>query len=413
VRSGRTFASVRKHRNYRLYFGGQAVSFTGTWVQQIAASWLVLQLTHSPVAVGALALAQLLPVTVLGLFVGTLMDRFEVRRVALVAESGQLVIAAAFAVLTLSGAITVWEIYTLAVLQGIGQAVGGPARHALVFQMVGKDDLANAIGLNSSLGTAGRVIGPAIGGAIVAFAGPGVAFAVNAGSFLTELLALLAIDSSKLHVAVRDHGASMVGGALDALRYVIHSARAGVAFFGVLVLSTFCFNFNVLLPLVAERTLDAGAQTFGLIAAVFGAGALVGSLAAARRGSNSLRYLLIGAFGYGVLELVLAPQQSLAVVCVLLFLTGLCYIQWGATALTAIQLEAPEHLRGRAASLYFWAFLGGAPLGGLFAGWLVSLGGTRLAFSVAGTIAVLTSLVGAARLSATNRRALAASELRS
>jgi MFS family permease len=413
VRSGRTFASVRKHRNYRLYFGGQAVSFTGTWVQQIAASWLVLQLTHSPVAVGALALAQLLPVTVLGLFVGTLMDRFEVRRVALVAESGQLVIAAAFAVLTLSGAITVWEIYTLAVLQGIGQAVGGPARHALVFQMVGKDDLANAIGLNSSLGTAGRVIGPAIGGAIVAFAGPGVAFAVNAGSFLTELLALLAIDSSKLHVAVRDHGASMVGGALDALRYVIHSARAGVAFFGVLVLSTFCFNFNVLLPLVAERTLDAGAQTFGLIAAVFGAGALVGSLAAARRGSNSLRYLLIGAFGYGVLELELAPQQSLAGVCVLLFLTGLCYIQWGATALTAIQLEAPEHLRGRAASLYFWAFLGGAPLGGLFAGWLVSLGGTRLAFSVAGTIAVLTSLVGAARLSATNRRALAASELRS
>jgi MFS family permease len=411
LRSGRTFASVRKHRNYRLYFGGQAISFTGSWVQQIAAAWLVLQLTHSPVAVGALALAQLLPVTVLGLFVGTLMDRFEVRRVALVTEAGNLALAAAFAVLTLSGVITVWEIYALAVVQGVGQAVGGPARHALVFQMVGKDDLANAIGLNSSLGTAGRVIGPAIGGALVAFAGPGVAFAVNSGSFLAELLALLAIDSSKLHVAVRDHGASMVGGALDALRYVIHSARAGVAFFGVLVLSTFCFNFNVLLPLVAERTLDAGAQTFGLIAAVFGAGALVGSLAAARRGSNSLRYLLIGAFGYGVLELVLAPQRSLAVVCVLLFATGLCYIQWGATALTAIQLEAPEHLRGRAASLYFWAFLGGAPLGGLFAGWLVSLGGTRLAFYVAGTIAVLTSLAGAARLDATNRRPVAAPEL--
>ncbi len=412
MRSGRTFASVRKHRNYRLYFGGQAVSFTGTWVQQIAASWLVLQLTHSPVAVGALALAQLLPVTVLGLFVGTLMDRFEVRRLALITESGQLALAATFAVLTLSGTISIWEIYALAVLQGIGQAVGGPARHALVFQMVGEADLANAIGLNSSLGTAGRVIGPAIGGAIVAFAGPGVAFAVNAGSFLAELLALLAIDSSKLHVAVRDHGASLVGGALDALRYVIHSARAGVAFFGVLVLSTFCFNFNVLLPLVAERTLNAGAQTFGLIAAVFGAGALVGSLAAARRGTNSLRYLLIGAFGYGVLEIALAPQRSLSVVCVLLFATGLFYIQWGATALTAIQLEAPEHLRGRAASLYFWAFLGGAPLGGLFAGWLVSFGGTRLAFSVAGTIAVLTSLAGAARLNATSRHPVPTPELR-
>jgi MFS family permease len=413
VRSGRTFASVRKHRNYRLYFGGQAVSFTGSWVQQIAASWLVLQLTHSPVAVGALALAQLLPVTVLGLFVGTLMDRFEVRRVALVAESGQLAVSAAFAVLTLTGAISVWQIYALAVLQGIGQSIGGPARHALVFQMVGQEDLANVIGLNSSLGTTARVVGPAIGGAIVAFAGPGVAFAVNSGSFLAELLALLAIDTTKLHVAVRDHGASLVGGALDALRYVVHSARAGVAFFGVLVLSTFCFNFNVLLPLVADRTLHAGAQTFGLIAAVFGAGALCGALAAARRGSNSLRYLLIGAFGYGALELALAPQRSLIAICAILFATGLFYIQWGATALTAIQLEAPEHLRGRAASLYFWAFLGGAPLGGLFAGWLVSLGGTRLAFYVAGTIAVLTSLAGAARLETTNRRALAAApELR-
>jgi MFS family permease len=164
------------------------------------------------------------------------------------------------------------------------------------------------------------------------------------------------------------------------------------------VLSTFCFNLNVLFPLLADRTLHSGAQTFGLIAAVFGAGALVGALAAARRAKNSLRYLLVGAFAYGVLELLLAPQTSVLVVCVILFLTGLFYIQWGTTALTAIQLEAPEHLRGRAASLYFLAFLGGAPLGGVFAGWLVSLGGTRLAFSVAGTVAVLVSLVGTARL---------------
>jgi MFS family permease len=406
VRSGRTFASVRKHRNYRLYFGGQAVSFTGTWVQQIAASWLVLQLTHSPIAVGALALAQMLPVTVMGLFVGTLMDRFEVRRVALITESAQLTLAACFAALTLSGAITVWQIYTLAVLQGVGQAVGGPARHALVFQMVGEEDLPNAIGLNSSLGTAGRVIGPAIGGAIVAFAGPGVAFAVNSGSFLAELLALLAIDSSKLHVAVRDHGASLVGGALDALRYVIHSARAGVAFFGVLVLSTFCFNFNVLLPLVADRTLRSGAQTFGLLAAVFGAGALCGAVTNAVRGQASLRLLLIGAAGYGVFELVLAPQRSVVAVCLCLFVIGCFYTLWGTNALSAIQLEAPEHLRGRAASLYFFAFLGGAPLGGLFAGWLSSVGGTKLAFYVAGSIAVLTAAVGIARLAATTSSSL-------
>ena len=395
---GRTFASVRKHRNYRLYFGGQAVSFTGTWVQQIAASWLVLQLTHSPVAVGALALMQLLPVTVLGLFVGTLIDRFEVRRIALSCEVMQLGVAASLAVLALSHVITLWQIYLLAVLQGILQAVGGPARHALVFQMVGPADLANAVGLNSSLGTLARILGPAIGGAIVAFAGPGVAFAVNAASFLAELLALLAIDTSKLHVPIRDHGATILGGAVDALRYVVRSPRAGVAFFGVLVLSTFSFNFNVLLPLVADRTLHAGAQTFGLIAAVFGAGALVGATLNARRGRASLRILLIGAFGYGVFELLLAPQQTLVGVCALLFAIGVCYTQWGTTALASIQLGAPEHLRGRAASLYFFAFLGGAPLGGLFAGWLVAAGGTRLAFLVAGSVAVLTALGGAGRL---------------
>ena len=402
----KTFASVRKHRNYRLYFGGQAVSFTGTWVQQIAASWLVLQLTHSPVAVGALALTQLLPVTVLGLFVGTILDRRDVRKVALVTETSALAIAAVLATLTLTGAIAVWEIYALALGQGVAQAVGGPARHALVFQMVGERDLANAVALNSSLGTLARILGPAIGGIVVAVAGAGVAFSVNSVSFLAELLALLALDTSKLHRPIRDHGATVVGGALDALRFVKHSPRAGVAFFGVLVLSTFCFNFNVLLPLVADRTLHSGAQTFGLIAAVFGAGALCGAMMNAVRGQASLRLLLIGAAGYGVFELVLAPQRSLVPVCLCLFLIGCFYTLWGTNALSAIQLEAPEHLRGRAASLYFFAFLGGAPLGGLFAGWLSSAGGTELAFYVAGSIAVLTAAAGIARLAATTSSSL-------
>jgi MFS family permease len=400
----RTFASVRKHRNYRLYFGGQSVSFVGSWMQQIAASWLVLQLTHSAVAVGALALTQLLPVTVLGLFVGTLFDRFEVRRVALWTEWASLATAGALAALTLAHVVTVWEIFLFAGLLGVAQAVGGPARHALVFEMVGPEDLANAVSLNSSIGTAARVLGPAIGGGVVAFAGAGVAFGINSLSFLGELVALLALDTSKLHRPVRDQGATVLGGAYDALRFVMTTPRAAVAFFGVLALSTFSFNFNVLLPLVAERTLSAGAQTFGLIAAVFGAGALVGATVNATRGRASLRVLLIGALGYGVFELALAPQRSLVAVCVMLFAIGFFYTQWGTTALATIQLEAPERLRGRAASLYFFAFLGGAPLGGLFAGWLVDVGGTSLAFFVAGSIAVVTSLACAGTLLTTAPR---------
>jgi MFS family permease len=400
----RTFASVRKHRNYRLYFCGQAVSFTGYWMMQIAAAWLLLELTNSPVAVGALALAQLLPTTVLGLFVGTVLDRFDVRRTALATETLSMLLALAMAVLTLGGIVTVWEIYALAVAGGVVAALDGPARHALVFQMVGPDDLPNAVALSSSLGTVARILGPAIGGLVVAFAGPGIAFAINAATYLAIIGCLLALDTARLLRTTRDSGATVLGGAADSLRFIGSSPRAGVAFVAVFALSTFSFNFNVLLPLVADRTLHSGAQVFGLIAAVFGAGALCGAMINATHGRASLRLLLGGAFGFGLFELLLAPQHSLPIICVLLFATGITYTLWGTNALSTIQLEAPEHLRGRAAALYFFAFLGGAPVGGLLCGWLTSTGGTELAFLAAGAVALITAAWGVARLRHTARQ---------
>jgi len=400
----RTFASVRKHRNFRLYFRGQAVSFTGYWMQQIAAAWLLLQLTDSAVAVGVLALTMLLPTTLLGLFVGTVIDRFDVRRTTIACEVLSGVLAAAFAVLTLGGWITVWEIYALSVLGGIVAALDGPARHALVFQMVGSKDLPNAVALMSSLGTTARVLGPAIGGFVVAFAGPGVAFGINALSYVVAVGCLLMLDTSRLLLAHRDTGATVLGGAADSLRFIGNSRRALVAFVAVFALSTFSFNFNVLLPLVADKTLHSGAEVFGLIAAAFGAGALIGSMINATVARASLRLLLIGAAGFGFFELLLAPQHSLPIVCVLLFLTGITYTLWGTNALSTIQLEAPEHLRGRAAALYFFAFLGGAPLGGLLCGWLTARGGTQLAFAAAGVIAMGTAVWGIVRLRRTAPR---------
>jgi len=396
---GRTFASVRKHRNYRLYFAGQAVSFTGTWMQQIAASWLVLQLTHSAVAVGALALVQLAPVTAFGLFVGTLVDRLDVRRTAIACETLSLANAAVLAALTVAHVVAVWEIFALVGLQGLVNALDGPARHSLIFQMVGPADLPNAVALSSSIGTVARILGPAIGGAVVAVAGAGVCFAVNSASFLAILVSLLALDTSALLEPPRDREATLIRGARDALRFVASSQRAGVAFAVVFMLATFSFNFNVLLPLVAERTLHRGAQTFGLIAAVFGAGALVGALVNATHGVASLRRLLWGAIGYGFFELVLAPQRSLAAVCALLFAIGIFYTLWGTNALSVLQLEAPERLRGRAASMYFFAFQGGAPLGGLLAGWMTAVGGTRLAFFLGGAVSLAMAALGVARLS--------------
>ena len=394
---GRTFASLRNHRNYRLYFVSHGVSFIGTWMQQIAAYWLVLDLTGSPLAVGSLALAQLLPVTLFGLPVGSMIDRFDVRRLLLVTESLSIVAAGTLAVLTLTGVVALWQVYAIAIFQGLVLVFGNPARHTLVFRIVGKDDLPNAVALGSALGTTARIVGPALGGLVVALAGVGVAFAVNSASYGAVVIALLAMRVSELRPYVPPEVQTGLRRGLRVMAsFVRRSRRVAVAFFAVLALSTISFNFDVLLPLLAGETLAADADVFGLMASVFGAGALCGALFLATLGTARIRVLLGGALGFGVLELALAPQTSLPVICVLLFVTGCCYLLWGASALAALQLAAPEHLRGQAASLYMFAFMGGAPLGGLFAGWLTARGGTQLAFAVAGTSAVVVAVVGSA-----------------
>lgn len=398
---GRTFASLRNHRDYRLYFAGNAVSFVGTWMQQIAAYWLVLELTRSPVAVGALALVQTLPITVFALLGGAIADRVDLRRMVIGCESVLAAVATTLAALALTGAIEVWHLYALGFAQGVAIALDAPARHTLVFRIVGRDDLPNAVALSSALGTSARIAGPALGGLVVAAAGPGVAFAVNAASYAFVICAIVAI-----RVAPRPPTGTVtpvLAGIAEGLRFAFGSRRVTVVFLTVLVVGTFSFNFDVLLPLLAKHTLDEGAEVFGLIAAVFGCGALCGALILATVGRARLLLVLGGAAGFGAFQLLLAPQETLLVVCVLLFGAGIFYVLWGSSALATLQLAAPEQLRGRAASLYFFAFQGGAPLGGLLAGWLVAHGGTRLAFACAGTVAVVVAGAGTASVLAVRR----------
>lgn len=389
-----TFGSLRRHRNYRLYFAGNGISFIGTWMQQIAAYWLVLELTGSPVAVGALALVQTLPITALALVGGAIADRVDLRRMVVACESVLAAVAATLAVLALTGVIEVWQLYVLGFVQGIVIALDAPARHTLVFQIVGREDLPNAIGLSSALGTSARIIGPALGGLVVAAAGAGVAFAVNSVSYLVVICAILA-----MRLAPRPPRAEptprLLGGVAEALAFAWSSRRVAVTFLTVLLVSMFSFNLDVLLPLLTRLTLDRGAATFGLIASVFGGGALCGALIIATIGRARLVLVLGGALGLGSCQLLLAPQTTLPAVCAVLFVAGIFYVLWGSSALATLQLAAPERLRGRAASLYFFAFMGGTPLGGLIAGVLAEQGGTRLAFAVAGTIAILVAITGA------------------
>ena len=194
----RTFASLRRHRNYRLFFSGQIVSVSGTWMQNIAAAWVILELTHSPVAVGVLALCQFLPFTVFGLFAGVLVDRFDARRTVIATQASAMVLAGILAVLAVAGQVTATEVYVLTALRGVVLVLDAPARQALTFQMVGQDELPNAVALNSSLFNAARVVGPALGGLLVAVVGAGACFSLNAVSYLAVLAGLLAMRREEL-----------------------------------------------------------------------------------------------------------------------------------------------------------------------------------------------------------------------
>jgi MFS family permease len=347
----RTFASLR-YRNYRLFFLGQVVSVTGTWMQNIAMAWLVLELTQSPVAVGVLMLCQFLPFTVFGLVSGVIVDRFDPRRVVIGTQAASMGLASALAGIALAGLSSPWPVYLLAALRGTVLVLDAPARQALTYQMVGPSELPNAVGLNSSLFNAARVLGPALGGIVVAIAGAGFCFVFNALSFLAVLAGLLAMREEELEPLERSGARpTLVRGTREALAYVRGSRRVGLVLALVGLVSTFAFNFNVLLPVLAKETLHAGPAVFGAVTACFGAGALVGALGSAALGRASLHMLIVGTAGFGLSELLLAPVSSPAVVGALLFAVGVFFTVWTSNANSALQLEAPDRLRGRVVGL--------------------------------------------------------------
>jgi MFS family permease len=384
--NSRTFSSLRKHRNYRLFFSGQLVSVSGTWMQDTALPWLVLQLTHSPVYVGLLIFARYAPFMAFGLFSGALADRFDNRRVVIVTQASSMVVAAGLAVLAFSGVDQVWPYFVLAFLGGSALVFDAPNRHALTFQLVGRDELPNAVALNSSLFNAGRVVGPAIGGVLIAAFGVSWCFAINAVTFLAVLAGLLLMRSAELYPLDRGLVGTKTGAAIrEGLAYVWRSPQLKLVLGITIVVSATGFNFRVLLPVLASGTLHAGAAVFGVLFACFGAGALLGALGAAALGRASWRALILGSAGFSSGMLLLAPVRNAGIAALLLFAIGFCFSTWTANSQSILQLTAPDRLRGRVLGLYLFAFAGLAPVGGLLAGWLADVGGTKLAFAVAGT----------------------------
>ena len=393
----RTFRSLRRHRNYRIFFTGQLVSLAGTWMQNVALAWLVIELSGSPLAIGALAFWRFVPFTIFGLVAGVVADRIESRKLVMATQAAAMAVSIALAVVTLTDTATLPLVYVLAALGGIALAFDAPGRQSLTFQMVGPRELPNAVALNSGLFNGSRVIGPAIAGIVIAAVGTGICFVLNAVSFLAVLSALAIVRAEELYPVAKDRSATIVGGLRRAASFAWNEPQLRLILSVVTVVSTVGFNFHVLVPLLAADTLHVGPEGFGLLSATFGLGALVGALATATFRQASWRMFSIGTASFGVLVLLLAPVQNAYLAGLVLFGIGVSFTLFTANANSLVQLTAPDHLRGRLIGLYLFAFLGLAPIGGLFAGWLADVGGTSLAFAVAGVTALATIGIANAR----------------
>ncbi|MEU5888404.1 MFS transporter [Streptomyces sp. NPDC047461] len=378
------FSSL-KSRNYRLFFAGQVVSNTGTWMQRIAQDWLVLSLTGSSTAVGVTTALQFLPMLLFGLYGGVLVDRLPKRPTLLVTQSAMAVTGLALAFLTLSGHVQVWHVYLAAFAVGLATVVDNPARQTFVSEMVGPDQLQNAVSLNSANFQSARLIGPAVAGLMITGVGTGWAFLANGLSFVAPITGLLLMRSRELHAVERAPRGK--GQLREGLHYV--AGRPDLIWTIVLVgfVSTFGFNFPVYLSAFADDVFHAGAGSYSLFNTLMAVGSLAGALLAARRGTARMRVLVAGAVAFGTLEIVAALAPSLWLFALLMVPIGMFGMTVNVTANSSVQLSTDPAMRGRVMSLYMMVFMGGAPLGAPIAGWITDAYGVRAGLAAGGVIA--------------------------
>jgi MFS family permease len=396
----RTFRSLRV-RNYRLFFFGQLVSVSGTWMQQIAQDWLVLRLSGRALPVGIATALQFLPTLLFGFWTGLAADRLDKRRLLVGAQIAMGGLALVLGVLTVTGAVRVWMVYVLAFLLGCAMTVDMPARQAFVVEMVGPDKVVNAVSLNSAMFNSARVVGPAFAGVLISAFGIAPAFFVNAVSFLAVIAALLAMDPSRLHrgaPAPRSPGQVRAGISYVWATPVLRSTLLLVAIVGTLTL-----NSRVVLPLLARFTFDGDASLYGTLASVMAVGSVVGALGVARRGRPTRRLLLGAATAFGVSATLAAVAPSVGTELVALCLLGGTSIAFLATANSTLQLNSSSAMRGRVMALYGLLFLGTTPLGSLLVGWLAERYGPRSGLVLAG-VGALVAVAVAAVADALHRR---------
>jgi len=395
----RQFSSLRTY-NYRLYFIGQLVSLIGTWMQRTGQAWLVLKLTSSPLALGTVTTLEFLPITLFTLFGGVFADRLPKRRILIVTQSLALVQAFTLGMLLFTGTVELWHVYVLAFFLGVVNAFDGPVRQAFVVELVGRDQLTNAVALNSTIFNTARIFGPAVSGVMIALVGISASFFANAASYVGVIVAYLAMRPSELYPAeLRQAAGNMFAQVAEGIRYSVRTPAVLFLFILLAVIGTFGYNFTVIVPLVAEFVLHVGAGKFGLLTSAMGIGSLVAALVIAGAPRLSTRVLLMATGAFVVLLPILAISPWFIVSAALLVLLGASGVAFSTTINTRLQLAVPDHLRGRVMSIFYLLFAGSTPVGGYLTGLMAE------AIGVPATLAVLSAICGAGLIAAVVYRA--------
>lgn len=396
-----TFSSLH-NRNYRLYFVGQIISVSGTWMQRLAQAWLILRLTHNNgFALGVESGLQFLPVLLFGAWGGVVADRFDKRKILYFTQIAAGLLALGLGVIVAVGAATVALDYLFSFLLGFVNVFDNPARQTFVMEMVGRDELPNAVGLNSVVMNSSRVVGPAIGGLVIGVVGLAPCFFLNAASYVAVLVALRMMHADALRpVAVVPRAKGQLR---EGFRYVWSDRMVRIPLLMMAVIGTLAFNFQVVIPLMATKTFGLGSIGFGAMTSVMGAGAVLGGLAAASRRGVSYRRLLTLTYAMGVSIMLAAVAPTLASEVVALFLMGAAAFAFIATANTTLQLTSRPEMRGRVMALYAIAFLGSTPVGSPIVGWISAVWGPRVGFAVGGVAAIVAGVAASVSLSRLRR----------
>ena len=391
-RAGRTTFAALVVPNYRRYYGGQAISLIGTWMQMTAQSWLVLTLTHSAAALGVIIALQTLPVLLLGPYGGVIADRVDKRKLMIALQSAMGVQALTLGLLTVTGVVQVWEIGALAALLGLNNAFENPARQSFMMELVGPEHLRNAVSLNSVLVNVARSVGPAVAGILIATTGDGICFLANAASFVAVVFSLTSMDREALSPVTPAPRAR--GQLREGLRYVRSTPSLAVPLVMMALVGCLTYEFQVSLPVMASRGLGAGATGFGFMTAAMGVGAVAGGLLIAARGKTGMRPLVLASFAFGATVGLAALAPSLPLELLALLFVGAASISFMSMGNSTLQLGAAPEMRGRVMSLWFVAFQGSTPIGGPVVGWVMEGFGARAGLGLGAVTALVVATGG-------------------